>query len=269
MGTRATKRANRTGGAGSVPASDNGRAVFLTGASSGIGRALAVELARRGYRLAISARREERLITLKEEIASFAPDLQVVARRLDVTDTGAVFEAFAAAAAELGGIDIAIANAGVASRSEAGSGEFEHAKRTIEVNVIGAMATVDAAVRHFRERGRGHVVGICSVAGMRGLPRSAPYSASKAALAVYLEAVRAELLGSGIDVSVIHPGFIATEINEDLPRRPFVIGAARGARIIANQIERRVRVTTAPVIPWGVLSRVLKLLPVRLLARLR
>lgn len=269
MGTRATKRAHRDGADGAGPGAGNGRAVFLTGASSGIGRALALELVRRGYRLAITARREDRLIALKDEIARFAPELQVVVRRLDVTDTAALFEAFAAAVEELGGIDIAIANAGVASRSEVGSGAFDDARRTIEVNVIGAMATVDAAVGHFRERGRGHVVGICSVAGMRGLPRSAPYSASKAALAIYLEAVRAELLGSGIDVSVIHPGFIATEINEDLPRRPFVIGAARGARIIANQIERRVRVTTAPVIPWGVLSRVLKLLPVRLLARLR
>jgi len=269
MRTRAVRRANRTGGAGSVPASGNGRAVFLTGASSGIGRALAVELARRGYRLAISARREERLITLKEEIASFAPDLHVLARRLDVTDTGALFEAFDEAVAELGGIDIAIANAGVATRSEVGSGEFEHAKRTIEVNVIGAMATVDAAVRYFRERGSGHVVGICSVAGMRGLPRSAPYSASKAALATYLEAARSELVGTAIDVTVIHPGFIATEMNADLPRRPFVIDAERGARIIANQIERRVRVTTAPVIPWGILSRLLKLIPSRLLARVR
>src|SRR5204862_2797042 len=125
-------------------------------------------------------------------------------------------------------------------------------------NVIGANATVDAAIAQFRRQGGpGQVVGIASVAGVRGLPGSASYSASKAAVSVYLEAVRAETHHEPITVTTIAPGYIDTPINEDVKSRPFLIDVETGARVTADLIERRVAYATAPRWPWNVLRRAL------------
>jgi NAD(P)-dependent dehydrogenase (short-subunit alcohol dehydrogenase family) len=149
-----------------------------------------------------------------------------------------------------------------------GHGRFAQARETVATNLLGAMATVDAAVAHFRSRGGGHVVGISSVAAFRGLPRSGSYSASKAGLAIYLEALRAEVYGTGIHVTVLYPGYIDTPLNAMLPRRPFVIPVERGAALIADGIERRVARATVPAFPWSLLAPLLRRLPTRLAARL-
>ncbi|HYW03524.1 MAG TPA: SDR family oxidoreductase [Gammaproteobacteria bacterium] len=245
------------------------KSIMITGASSGIGRALALELARRGYALGLAARRAEALDALAGEIRQkHGERCTVETRPLDVTDYDAVPRVLGELADSLGGLDIVFANAGIGSEGRIGSGRFEEARRTIETNVIGAMATVDAATAYFLERGHGHVVATSSVAAFRGLPGSAAYSASKAALTTYMEALRAETWKRGIAVTVLHPGYIDTPINDMMASRPFLITADKGARLIADMIERRVPSATVPVWPWNVIGRVLRWLPTGLIARM-
>jgi NAD(P)-dependent dehydrogenase (short-subunit alcohol dehydrogenase family) len=138
----------------------------------------------------------------------------------------------------------------------------------VETNLIGAITTVDAAVALFRRQGPGgQVVGISSVAGVRGLPGSAAYSASKAGLTVYLEGIRAETYREPISVTTIAPGYIDTPINEDVKSRPFLIDVNKGAKIIADLIEREVTYATVPRFPWNIARRLLRVVPTSLLIR--
>jgi short-subunit dehydrogenase len=130
------------------------------------------------------------------------------------------------------------------------------------------LGTIDAAVAVFLRQGRGQIVAISPVAAFRGLPGSASYSASKAGLAVYTDAVRAELHGTPIKVTTLFPGYIDTAINQDLARRPFLIDLDKGATVIANKIERGVKSATIPAYPWNVVSRLLKILPTSLIAKM-
>jgi len=244
------------------------KTVFITGASSGIGRALAVEFARRAYDLFLTARRLDALEQVRADIASAHPARHVLVRRLDVTDDADVANAIAEAAEKLGRCDIVVANAGLGNSPRVGESGMERNRSIVETNLIGAMATIDAAVALFRRQGGGgQVVGISSVAGVRGLPGSASYSASKAGVAVYLEAVRAETYGEPITVTTIAPGYIDTPINQDMKSRPFLIDVEKGAQITADLIERGVGYATVPRFPWTVIKPLLRLLPTSLLAR--
>jgi short-subunit dehydrogenase len=225
------------------------KSVMITGASSGIGKALAYEMARKGYSLALTARNIEQLEEIKDDIEKLGTAPKVVVRKLDVTDTDDVYAAVDEVVEQLEGLDIMVANAGIASSGPVGRGDFEGAKRTIETNVIGAMATIDAATAHFRAQGSGHLVGISSVAALRGMPRNSAYSASKAGFAMYLEAVRAELYKKKIDVTVLYPGYIDTPLNNMVKSRPFLITVEKGASVIARLIERKVKSSTVPVFP--------------------
>ena len=240
---------------------------FLTGASSGIGQALAPELAARGYDLVLAARRSDSLEQVKQAIAARHPQRKVEVLALDVTRYAETQAAVNEAARRLGGLDLVIANAGIGSTGLVGSGHFDDDRAVIETNVTGAMATVDAAVALFRAQNRGQIVVISSVAAMRGLPTSASYSASKAAIAVYADAVRAELYGTPVRVTTLYPGFIDTPINQKLKSRPFLIGVEQGARLVADLIERRVQSSTVPVYPWNIVGRLVRVLPTAMLAR--
>lgn len=244
------------------------RTVFITGASSGIGRALSIELAGRGYDLFLTARRLEALEELKGEIARAHPGRRVEVRRLDVNDDADVASALGEAAERLGRLDIVVANAGLGASPRVGSGKFERNRAIVETNLIGGMATVDAAVALFRRQGgEGQVVGISSMAGVRGLPGSASYSASKAGFTVYLEAVRAETYSEPITVTTIAPGYIDTPINKDLPNRPFLIDVEQGARTTADLIERKVSYAPVPRFPWVLLRPLMRVVPTSLLAK--
>jgi short-subunit dehydrogenase len=242
--------------------------IMITGASSGIGRALALELGKRGYSLALAARSEDRLELIRKEIVSAHNPPVVAIRALDVTDYDDVFEAVDDMAEELGGLDIVFANAGIGLGERVGRGDFKKVRRTVEVNLIGAMATVDAAAAYFLKKGRGHIVGTSSVAAFRGMPRNAAYSASKAGFAVYLETARIELLKKNIHVTVLYPGYIDTPLNQMLKRRPFLISAEKGAAIIADLIEKKAKSSTVPVYPWNIIGRVMKILPAGVIAKL-
>lgn len=243
------------------------KSVFITGASSGIGRALALELAARGHDLFLAARRGDALEQARAEIAAAHPGRSVELRELDVRDDEDVARAIDEAAARFGRCDIVVANAGVGNSGRVGEGAMQRARLIIETNLIGAIATVEAAVALFRRQGGGQVVGVTSVAGVRGLPGSSTYSASKAGLAVYLDAVRAETYGEPITVTTLAPGYIDTPINQDMKSRPFLIDVQKGARIMADLIERRVGYATVPRLPWSVLTPVLRVAPTSVLVR--
>ncbi|GAC1033430.1 SDR family oxidoreductase [Pseudomonas sp. No.21] len=242
------------------------RRYLLTGASSGIGMALARRLASQGYDLALAARREETLQQLAEELRSQYGRTLVVLP-LDVTDHAACKDAVGLAQNALGGLDGLIANAGIGLAGKAGSGRFERYRQTLETNLLGAIACLDAATELFREQGHGHLVAIASVAGKRGLPATAGYSASKAGLISYMESLELELHRSPIDTTLILPGYIDTPINQDAGPRPFLIGVERGAELIARHIEKRTRSAYVPGWPWALIGRLLPLLPTSLIAR--
>jgi NADP-dependent 3-hydroxy acid dehydrogenase YdfG len=219
--------------------------LFITGASSGIGRALALEYARGGAKVALAARRADELeVTLAGVRRTGGAGLCIP---LDVTDATAVREAVERADRDLGGLDMVIANAGF--------GELRHASRTqwsdiapmIRTNVDGAMATLLAAVPIMMARSAGHLVGISSLAGRRALPESASYCASKAALSVFLESLRIDLAHAGIRVTDVQPGFVGTTAaSHGRHPRPFLWPADKAARVIARRLEGAPRIVAFP-----------------------
>ncbi|MBH3339106.1 SDR family NAD(P)-dependent oxidoreductase [Pseudomonas mendocina] len=243
-----------------------GRRYLLTGASSGIGEALARQLASLGYDLALAARREDSLQRLAAELRQ-AYGRTIVVLPLDVTDYAACHQIVALAREGLGGLDGLIANAGIGLAGKAGSGHFERYRQTLETNLIGAIACLDAATALFLQQGHGHLVAIASVAGKRGLPASAGYSASKAGLISHMQSLELELYRSAIATTTILPGYIDTPINQNGGPRPFLIGVEQGARLIARHIEKRSRSAYVPGWPWALIGRLLSCLPTSLLAR--
>jgi NAD(P)-dependent dehydrogenase (short-subunit alcohol dehydrogenase family) len=148
-----------------------------------------------------------------------------------------------------------------------GRGKLELMRETLNINLVGAIATIEAALPVFRAQGSGQVVGVTSVAGSKGLPGFGAYSASKAGLHRYLQSLRAELVGTSIAVTELAPGYIDTDINRGYgAQRPFLIDVDRGAAIMARMIERQVGKRWVPVLPWTVIALLLKILPASVLA---
>jgi short-subunit dehydrogenase len=228
---------------------------------------MAIEFARRGYDLALGARRRDVIEELAEQLRR-DHGTTVHTAALDVTDGAAVERAIREAAETLGGLDRIVANAGIGHSGPIGKVPFEKVKATIDTNVIGLMATVDAAVRLFSEQGGGHIVGISSVAGFRGLPRGGAYGASKAAVTTYFQALAAEQYGKPIRTTLLSPGYIDTPINQAAPSRPFCIPVEQGGRILVDLIEAEVQTACVPRWPWGLLARLLAHLPTAVLARM-
>jgi len=243
------------------------KSILITGASSGIGKAVAYEFARKGYSVALASQRVDLLNEIRKDINEKHKPPAVAVRELDVTNYDDVFIAIKELADEIGGLDIVFANAGIGLGERVGKGDFEKARRTIEVNLIGAIATVDAAAQYFLKKGSGHIVGTSSVAAFRGMPRGSAYSASKAGLAIYLEAARAELYRKNIDITVLYPGYIDTPLNNMLPNRPFLIPVEKGAAIITRLIEKKVKSSTVPVYPWNIVGPLLKILPTGVISK--
>jgi hypothetical protein len=241
------------------------RTILITGASAGIGAALAREFARRGYALALAARRVEQIEAMAPELRA-AGAAQVVPIRLDVGDTDSVAAAVRHAADRLGRLDIVVANAGVGQLTPVGKGRLPLVRETLLVNLLGAIATIEAALPILLAQGGGQVVGITSVAGAKGMPGFGAYSASKAGLHRYLQSARAELRGTGIAVTELAPGYIDTEMNRGYGARPFLITVERGAALMARLIERRVQMRWVPVLPWTAIAVLLKILPAAVLA---
>ncbi|EQA35819.1 NAD(P)H-binding protein, PF13460 family [Leptospira inadai serovar Lyme str. 10] len=235
--------------------------VIITGASSGIGRELALLYGKSGHDLAVTSRRKKALDDLAKEIKAWSSGGKVITKALDVSDSEQNFKVLPALVKELGGVDLFIANAGISTSSSFGEKSFQADKKVIETNLIGLMAGASALIDDFKKRKSGQIVGISSVASFRGLPGWSSYSASKAGVSTYLEALRGEVRKYGIKVTVIHPGFIDTPINQQMKSRPFVIPVSLGAQKIYDRIESGVRSATVPWFPWVLVGALMKIVP--------
>lgn len=243
--------------------------VVITGASSGIGAALAHEFASRGYNIALCARRIEKLESLKNTLSEKHSNITVMTVALDVNELDTVPTVLSKIKSSLGNLDIVIANAGITGVRRTGSGDLTIDKNILQTNLFGAIATIDAAVAIFREQGFGQIVGMSSFSAFRGIPGSAAYSASKAALTNYLQAVGTELFRKkDIKVTVIHPGFIRTEIDDNIDKFPFVIDADKAARTMVNAIEKGKSDVVVPSWPWAILRSVMPKLPESVVAKI-
>ncbi|MEO8506148.1 MAG: SDR family oxidoreductase [Betaproteobacteria bacterium] len=232
--------------------------VFLTGASSGIGEALARHYAKAGATLGLFARREPELARLA---AALAP-ATVATYAGDVRDADALARAAADFIARYGVPDVVIANAGVSRGALTDEpDDLPVFREVLEINMLGIVHTFAPFMAAFRRAGSGTFVGVASVAGFRGLPGSGAYSGSKAAAIAYLESLRVELVGSGIAVVTICPGFVATPLTSRNPYpMPFLLAPDKAARLMARAIERRRRFY---VLPWqmALVGRVLRCVP--------
>ncbi|HMC22457.1 MAG TPA: SDR family NAD(P)-dependent oxidoreductase [Thermoanaerobaculia bacterium] len=223
---------------------------IITGASSGIGAAVAREMSRRGYALALIARRAELLDQLVRELPNS------IALPCDVTDSAAVHEAVKRA----GQCDVAIANAGVGMMGWAAKSVAD-AEMMMRVNYFGMLYLFDAVIPSMIERRSGHFAGIASLAGLRGLPTASGYSASKAAIQAFLDSARAELARFGIRVTTVNPGFIATAMTDKFTfKPPLMMHVDKAAKIIVNGIERGGRIVEFPW-PTSIAVRLSRMLP--------
>jgi len=233
------------------------RSIVISGASSGIGLALARHYIERGATVAAFARRGDLLQTLAAEF----PD-KVYCYTLDVRDAPAIQRAAIDFMSRVGIPDIVIANAGVSRGTLTEYVEDEAVFQSVmDTNVLGMVKTFQPFHAVMREAKRGTLVGIASVAGFRGLPGSGAYSASKAAAITYLESLRVELYGSGVKVVTICPGYIRTPMTDvNTYPMPFILEAEEAARRMARVIERG---TSFAVVPWqmGWAGWLLKRLP--------
>lgn len=233
--------------------------VLITGASSGIGSALARELARRGARLALLARRSELLEQLvAESNKSGGASLAITC---DVRDADAVRQAAERVHSEFGRIDVAVANAGIGIESPGWKILPGDVAETFAVNVLGAANMVSAVLPHMLSKGDGHLVAISSLASYRGLPRTAAYSASKAAMSNYFESLRLDLRGKGIDVTTVNPGFIRTAMTGgEQARAPFLLELNEATQKLVAALERRPSVYA---FPWqlATIVRLMKFMP--------
>jgi short-subunit dehydrogenase len=231
--------------------------VFITGASSGIGEALARHYAARGFRLGLVARRKEFLDRLAAELT---PGPAIYA--LDVRDADGLKRAKNDFVLRFGEPDIVIANAGV---SRGTLTEIEDDLKTfqeiLDTNVMGMVNTFHPFIAPMRKGGAGTLVGIASVAGFRGIPGGGAYSASKSAAIKYCESLRVELRGSGVSVVTICPGYIRTPMTAvNKFKMPFLINVDEAAVRIARAIDAK---TSFTVIPWtmGIAARLLRMMP--------
>ncbi|KGN37857.1 SDR family oxidoreductase [Knoellia subterranea] len=246
---------------------------LITGASSGLGAEMARQLAAAGNDLALCARRTERLEELRAEIVAAHPDRRVAIAALDVTDDAAVFDVFRVLTDELGGLDRVIVNAGLGKGAPIGKGRFDANRETAMTNFVGALAQCEAAMEHFREVGKGHLVVISSMSALRGMPKSMTvYAATKAGIAALAEGIRSEMLGRpdlDITVTTIYPGYIRSEMNDKVEQQTkFMVDTETGVRAMVEAIEKGVDTARVPAWPWKPLGTAMRHLPLKVVRKL-
>jgi len=238
---------------------DLGNVAVVTGASSGLGAEMARQLVRSGWRVGLTARRAVELGRVAEEIRQEG-GIAVVAPA-DATDPEATAAAFRRIVRQLGPVDLLIANAGVGIDLSARDFSAENFARMVDVNLLGPAIASENVLPTMIQRGSGQIVGISSLAGYRGLPGSAGYSATKAGLTALLEGLRPELKRSGVVVTVVHPGYVRTPMTADQTHpQPFLMDVEPAVRIILQGVARRQARVDFPWPMVGFLSLV-RLLP--------
>lgn len=236
--------------------------ILITGASAGLGKGMAIEFAKMGRNLALCARRMERLEEVKAELLQINPNIEVLIKPLDVNDHDEVFAVFKAFREEMGSLDRVIVNAGMGKGASIGTGYFHANKQTAETNLVAALAQCEAAMEIFREQNAGHLVTISSISATRGFRRAMTvYAATKAALTSLSEGMYVDVMGTPIAVSCVHPGFIRSEINEDVEKVPFIVDTDVGCRAMVKAIEAEKRRSFVPTWPWAILHWVMRILP--------
>lgn len=246
------------------------RRILITGASSGLGAEMARQFAAKGRDLALCARRLDRLEELRESIEAAHPTVTVALRKLDVTDDTAVFTAFDELAAELGGLDRVIVNAGLGKGARLGTGRYDANRQTATTNFVAALAQCEAALTHFRAANAGHLVIVSSASALRGLPGPlATYAASKAAIASLGAGLRLEFRSSPIEVTTLLPGYIASEMNEkvDPSKAKGMVPTDKGVRAMVEAIEKEKDAACVPPLPWAPMSVLMKHAPLGVLKR--
>ncbi|MFC4786041.1 SDR family oxidoreductase [Nocardioides sp. MAHUQ-72] len=254
------------------------KTILITGASSGLGAEMARQFAAGGHDLALCARRLDRLEALRDEIVAASPGCHVAVRALDVNDADQVFEVFRAFRDDVAGdgpdrgrsIDRVVVNAGLGKGAPLGTGGYAANRETAMTNFVGALTQSEAAMEIFRAQGAGHFVMISSMSAMRGLPRSmTTYAATKAGVAHLAEGLRNELHGTPIKVTVIYPGYIASEMNEHVAQRtPLMVSTEKGVKAIVDAIEKEKPHACVPPIPWAPLSVLMRHAPLPVFKKL-
>lgn len=243
--------------------------IVITGASSGLGKGMAIEFAKMGRNLALCARRVERLEQLKIQLLTINPNIKVLIQALDVDDHDQVFSVFKNFADELGQIDRVIVNAGMGKGASVGTGYFYANKQTAITNFVSALAQCEAAMQIFRAQNCGHLVTISSVSAVRGARRAMTvYAATKAALSSLTEGIRIDVLNTPIKVTTIHPGFIRSEINEKVKKAPFIVDTEVGCQAMVKAIEKEVANSFVPTWPWALFRYIARVAPLSWLAKL-
>jgi short-subunit dehydrogenase len=226
------------------------KVVLITGASSGIGRALAIELGRRGAVVGLLARRADALRELAGEVEQAGG--RALALPADVRDGAAVRAAADELRVQFGKIDVLIANAGIAPAGHITQVRGEEVNDVMSINVVGSANSVAAVLPEMLARGSGQLVAISSLSAYRGLPKSSIYCASKAAVSAFFESVRVDLRGTGLDVTIIHPGFIKTPLTTGRKAKmPYLMELDAAVKKIIRAIEARRK---SYAFPWQLAS---------------
>jgi len=208
---------------------------LITGASSGLGRGLALHFAAQGTKVYAAARRKEQLESLKEESKG-----AIVPLVLDVSNADATHAAVEKLDEECGGLDLVVANAGIGAATYGKRIDWKVVEQIIDVNVKGAVATLVGAMPGMVRRGKGHLVGTSSLAAFVGVKRMSAYCASKAFLAMFLDSIRLDLEPLGVSVTCLHPGYVKTELTaNNKGNMPFLMDLEPAVAKMANAIERR------------------------------
>ena len=243
--------------------------ILITGASSGLGKGMALLFAKKGCDLALCARRMENLETLKVELEAINSNIKVSIKSLDVNEHDNVFKVFNEFEKELGGLDRVIVNAGMGKGASIGTGYFHANKQTAETNFIAAIAQAEAAMEIFRKQNAGHLVMISSISAARGFRRALTvYAATKAAITTLSEGIRIDVMKTPIKVSCIHPGFIRSEINEKVKKVPFIVDTETGCKSIVKAIEKEKANSFVPSWPWVWLHWLIRVFPSSWIAKM-
>ncbi len=239
-----------------------GKNIFLTGASSGIGYALAKKIAGEKCSIALAARRKDILDNLADKLKDTGS--KIITFSCDVTDKENVRNTINEIESTLGSIDLAILNSGASSRSPADNFNSNDAKKIFDVNVIGLVNCIECLLPYFTKRKRGIIAAVSSLADGRGFPKSGLYCGSKAAATLILESLRIELRKYNIKVLTIKPGFVKTPMTAKNDfKMPFLMDVDKAAEIIIKGIKKEKRIIQFPL-PTAVGAKILRILPDRI-----
>ena len=198
---------------------------------------------------------------MANEIESAHPGRQVKVAGLDVNDLHAVGPALQALFSALGKVDIVVVNAGINQLTGVGKGQLTEELAIMQTNLLGAIATVNAAVAYFKSVGGGHVVGISSLASLTPIPKQAAYCATKAGFSMYMDSAAIELAKYKINFTKILPGFVKTEIVDNMEQYPFLVTAEQAAREMAQHIDKKRSAGIVPAYPWKLVTPLLSRMP--------